>query len=136
MSPEPLPRILIVDDNEQLASVMQTALKRAGFEAHTAFSGDQALAWLSQNKPDVIILDLMMPGMNGFSLLRQLRASEPSRTLPVIVLTARSDLESRRQSESAGASDFLTKPVRSPELVEHVRRALASRADGAHAHRV
>ncbi len=136
MSSEPLPCILIVDDNQQLASVMQIALKRAGFEAHTAFSGSDALNWLAQRKPDVIILDLMMPGMNGFSLLRQLRASETSRTLPVIVLTARSDPESRRQSQSAGADDFLTKPVRSPELVEHVRRALASRGDGLHAHRV
>jgi two-component system phosphate regulon response regulator PhoB len=119
-----------VDDNEELALVMQLTLQRAGFESHTAFSGYEALEWLDQRQPDAIILDLMMPGMNGFSILRHLRATDLSRHLPVIVLTARTDDEIRRESESAGANDYLTKPVNTTALIDHVRQALHHRDNG------
>ncbi len=128
MPSESRPCILIVDDNTELATVMQLTLTRAGFEVHAVFSGYQALEWLGQRHPDVILLDLMLPGMNGFAVLRQLRANDLGRELPIIVLTARTDPESRRESESAGANDYLTKPVNTAQLVEHVRRALNSRA--------
>lgn len=128
MSPEAKPRILVVDDNQDLASVMRVVLTQAGFDVHAVFSGKDALDWLAQNTPDVLILDLMLPDISGFTILRQLRASENASPLPVIVLTARKDPETRAESESAGADTFITKPINSKALVEHVQKALALRA--------
>jgi DNA-binding response OmpR family regulator len=129
-SPEAKPRILIADDNEDLAKIMGVVLTQAGFEVHAVFNGKDALEWLAHQTPDVLILDLMMPDVSGFTILRQLRASESTSPLPVIVLTARKDQESRTESESAGANAFVTKPLNSKALVEHVRQALALKGDG------
>ena len=127
-SPKSKPRILIADDNQDLAKIMRVVLNDAGFEVHAVYSGKDALDWLAGNTPDVLILDLMMPDVSGFTILRQLRASENPNPLPVIVLTARSDPEARTESQSAGANAFITKPINSKALVEHVRQALALRA--------
>ena len=132
-SPERKPRILIADDNQDLAKIMRVVLAEAGFEVHAAYSGKDTLDWLAHNSPDVLILDLMMPDVSGFTILRHLRASENANPLPIIVLTARSDPEARTESQSAGANDFITKPINSKALVEHVRQALALRANGARA---
>lgn len=128
MSPEAKPRILVVDDNQDLASVMRVILAQAGFDVHAVFSGKEALDWLAQSTPDVLILDLMLPDISGFTILRQLRASDSASPLPVIVLTARKDPETRAESQSAGADTFITKPINSKALVEHVQKALALRA--------
>jgi DNA-binding response OmpR family regulator len=133
MSSEPGACILIVDDEPDVSTVMHIILSRAGYEAHVVNSGQEALAWLTRRTPDVILLDLMMPDLNGFSLLRQLRASETAHTLPIIVLTARGDHEGRQESRAAGATDFLIKPVHSHKLIEHIGRALALKAGGANA---
>ena len=127
MSPEAKPRILVVDDNQDLASVMRVVLAHAGFDVHAVFSGKEALDWLAQNTPDVLILDLMLPDISGFTILRQLRASDSANPLPVIVLTARIDPETRAESESAGADTFITKPINSKALIEHVQKAMALR---------
>jgi len=128
MSNNTRPLILIVDDDEQLARMMEVALNHADLAAHAVFSGTEALAWLTTNTPAAIILDLMMPDINGFAILRQLRSNEITRPLPVIVLTARADHQSRQETQSAGANLFLTKPVDTHVLVEHIRRALVKPA--------
>ena len=128
MSSESKPCILIVDDDEGLAAIIQLMLDRAGYDAHTVFSGQTALEWLTRRKPDAVILDLMMPDMSGFTLLRQWRSSEATRSLPVIVLTARVDVRTRRDSRTAGANAFLTKPVHQNVLIEHVREAIGHAA--------
>ena len=134
MSSEAKSRILIVDDNQDLAKVMRVVLVQAGFEVEIVFSGQEALDQLTQHMPDVIILDLMMPDISGFTILRQLRASESTAPLPVIVLTARMDQESRLESQSAGANAYLTKPFNAQALIEHVRQALkAKNAPPSHA---
>ena len=127
MSTNPLaPLILIVDDDERLAKIIEFVLKKAGFKAHTAFSGETALDWLKHHSAAVVILDLMMPDISGFSFLRELRAQENTRALPVIVLTARADEASRLRSESLGANDFLVKPVNSETLVQHIKTIINS----------
>ncbi len=123
----PKPRVLIVDDDADLVQVMRLALGQAGFDIHVVHSGQAALDWLAAESADVILLDLMMADMNGFAVLRQLRAGESASPLPVIIVTARADSRSRAESVSAGASAFLTKPVANKALVEHVRQALAAR---------
>jgi DNA-binding response OmpR family regulator len=133
-SPDPKkPSILIADDNQDLAKIMRVVLTDAGFEVHAVYSGKDTLDWLARNTPDVLILDLMMPDVSGFTILRQLRASESANPLPVIVLTARLDPEARAESQSAGANAFVTKPLNSKALVEQVRQALALKANGARA---
>ena len=127
MSTNPLaPLILIVDDDERLAKIIEFVLKKAGFKAHTAFSGETALDWLKHHTDAAVILDLMMPDISGFSFLRELRAQETTRALPVIVLTARADEASRLRSESLGANDFMVKPVNSETLVQHIRTVINS----------
>lgn len=127
MSVEPKPPcILVVDDDAELAHMMELALRQAGFEAHSVYSGEDALQWIDARTPDAIILDLMMPDVNGFAILRHLRAHEVTRPLPVIVLTARSDRETREETQSAGVKTFLTKPVNPRVLADHVRQALAA----------
>jgi DNA-binding response OmpR family regulator len=125
------PLVLIVDDDTDLADVMRLTLGRAGFEVHAEYSGQAALAWLAHSTADVVLLDLMMTDMNGFALLRQLRAGEATNPLPVIIVTARADHASRAETAAAGASAFLTKPVQAKVLVEHVRQALAGRESAA-----
>jgi DNA-binding response OmpR family regulator len=127
MSTNPLaPLILVVDDDERLAKIIEFVLKKAGLNAHTAYSGETALDWLKHHTAAAVILDLMMPDISGFSFLRELRAQESTRALPVIVLTARADEASRLRSESLGANDFLVKPVNSETLVQHIKNIISS----------
>lgn len=125
MSTNPLaPLILVVDDDERLAKIIELVLKKAGLNVQTAYSGETALDWLKHHTAAAVILDLMMPDISGFSFLRELRAHEATRALPVIVLTARADEASRLRSESLGADDFLVKPVNSETLVQHIRNVI------------
>jgi DNA-binding response OmpR family regulator len=128
MSNETLAPVLIVDDDERLAKIIQFILKRAGLEAEAVYSGEAALSWLKYHTASAVILDLMMPDISGFSFLRELRAQEATQHLPVIVLTARADQASRLRSESLGANDFLVKPVNSETLTQHLRQAIAQAA--------
>jgi DNA-binding response OmpR family regulator len=128
MSNDAKPVILIVDDDPDLAMIMRMILTHAGFEAHSCLSGQEALDWLATRTPDLILLDLMMPDINGFTILRKVRASESIKNLPVVILTAKADQKTRQESQSAGADAFLTKPINSKSLIEYVRRALGPRA--------
>lgn len=128
MSSDAKPVVLIVDDDADLAMIMRMVLTHAGFEAHSCLSGQDALDWLSQRTPDLILLDLMMPDINGFTILRKVRATETSKNLPVVILTAKADQKTRMESQSAGADAFLTKPINSKSLIEYVRRALGPKA--------
>jgi putative two-component system response regulator len=107
---------------------MRMMLSHAGFEAHSVLSGQEALEWLEGRTPDLILLDLMMPDINGFTILRKVRSSEIIKNLPVVILTAKADQKTRMESQSAGADAFLTKPINSKTLIDHVRRALGPKA--------
>ncbi|MCS6909377.1 MAG: response regulator [Anaerolineales bacterium] len=131
MSNDAKPVILIVDDDPDLAMIMRMILTHAGFEAHACLSGQEALDWLAVRTPDLILLDLMMPDVNGFTILRKVRASERSKDLPIVILTAKADQKTRLESQSAGADAFLTKPINSKSLIEYVRRALGQKAPAA-----
>lgn len=131
MSNDAKPVILIVDDDPDLAMIMRMILTHAGFEAHACLSGQEALDWLAARTPDLILLDLMMPDINGFTILRKVRASESIKNLPVVILTAKADQKTRLESQSAGADAFLTKPINSKSLIEYVRRALGPKAPAA-----
>ena len=121
-------KVLIVDDDLLIRQVLRYSLRRAGYEVLEAANGPDALASVSGDRPDVLLLDLMMPDVNGFAICSALRANPATRGLPIIMLTARADDQARDLGMSAGANAYLTKPVHPDELVACVRRVLAGDA--------
>jgi adenylate cyclase len=117
-------RILAVDDNKQNLTLLEKALVAANYEILTASDGPTALDMIGKESPDLILLDVMMPGMSGYDVCRRLRADEATRLLPVVMLTALSDVKDRIAGIDAGADDFLSKPFHREELLTRVRSLL------------
>jgi PAS domain S-box-containing protein len=123
-----LQRILIVDDELQNRQLLEVMLAREGCLVQTAASGDEALAMVAQQPPDLILLDVMMPGLDGFQVTRRLKGAAATRSIPVIILTALDDRDARMLGLSAGAEDFLTRPINHGELCMRVRNLLRLKA--------
>ena len=116
--------ILIVEDDPDLGDAMVTFLKEEGLEAKLARDGDQAMRMVDDLAPAVMVLDLMMPRRDGFSVLRELRADGRIASLPVIVVTAIFGLSERLYATELGAVDYVTKPFELDELLSRVRSLL------------
>jgi DNA-binding response OmpR family regulator len=121
--------VLVVEDDPDLGDTIVTFLKEEGLDAKLARDGDQAMRLVDQLNPSAMILDLMMPRRDGFSVLRELRADGRIGNLPVIVVTAIFGLSERLYATELGAADYVTKPFELDELLERVRNVLASRAE-------
>lgn len=115
-------RVLVVDDDTKILSMMRRGLIFAGYEVDTAESGEQALEKTIAALPDVVILDVMLPGMDGLEVCRRLRAAEPG--LPILLLTARDRVPDRVAGLDAGADDYLVKPFAFDELLARIRAVL------------
>jgi DNA-binding response OmpR family regulator len=116
-------RILVVDDEPDTLGLIDLTLQTAGYEVRTAANGERALKILQQDTFDLILLDIMMPGMSGFDLLRKLQEGS-SEVPPVIFLTAKTRSEDREMGEKLGAAAFLTKPTTRGDLLDTIRKAL------------
>lgn len=125
MSPQA--HILIVDDEPDTLGLIELTLETAGFEVHTALSAEPALSLIQQHAFDLILLDIMMPGMSGFDMVRKLK-EDSSPLPPVIFLTAKNQPEDVEEGKSLGASDFLIKPTTRGELLDAIRGALGEQA--------
>ena len=113
--------VLVVDDvrgNVQLATAL---LEREGYTVTAASTGRDALDAVARDQPDLILLDVMLPDLDGFEICRRLKADAATRLLPVVLLTARSDTAARIHGIEAGADDFITKPFNPPEIRARVR---------------
>jgi CheY-like chemotaxis protein len=121
-------RVLIVEDEADLARALRRGLEEEGFACDVALDGHQALYDLEQWDYDVILLDLMLPGVDGRTILERLRAEKPT---PVLVLTARDAVADRVELLNAGADDYVTKPFEFAELVARVRALIRRAADRA-----
>jgi DNA-binding response OmpR family regulator len=121
------PLVLVVEDDPDLGDTIASFLKEEGLDAKLARDGDQAMRLVDQLNPSAMILDLMMPRRDGFSVLRELRADGRIANLPVIVVTAIFGLSERLYATELGAADYVTKPFELDELLERVRNVLASR---------
>ena len=119
-----LPRILVVEDEADLALLLSYNLEAEGYAAETVERGDEAELRLVESPPDLVILDWMLPGVSGLEICRRLRAREATRTLPVIMLTARGEESERVRGLSVGADDYVVKPFSVPELMARVRALL------------
>jgi two-component system, OmpR family, KDP operon response regulator KdpE len=115
------PRVLVVDDEPEVLRTLRLVLAGNGYEVITAESGEDALAELAHRLPDVIVLDLMLPGIGGLEVLRQVRERS---TVPVIVLSARGEELTKVQALDEGADDYIAKPFGAKELLARVRVAL------------
>ena len=121
--------VMMVDDDPLMIEVVQTFLEDAGYTSFiTTSSPTQAMSLMAERKPDILLLDLMMPEVSGFDILTRIRGDEELRYTPVIILTAESDPAARLKALELGATDFLTKPVDSSELRLRLRNALAFKA--------
>ncbi|MCB0611593.1 MAG: response regulator, partial [Lewinella sp.] len=117
-------RILIVEDEQDIADLIAFNLKRSGFDVSQAHDGIDGLETALRERPDLIVLDLMLPGRDGYSVFRELRRDPRTVGIPVIMLTARAQTEDRIQGLEAGADDYLTKPFSPKELILRVQAVL------------
>ena len=113
-------RVLVVDDDPDMAGFLARLLTQQGLKAEIAGDGHEALARIAASAPDLVLLDVQMPGPDGFEICRRLKGSEATALLPVVLVTALEDHESRVRGIEAGADDFLSKPVRREELLARV----------------
>jgi len=122
--------LLIVDDETHVRKLLQMLLQNQGYETLTASSGEEALALVAEQPPDLILLDIMMPGMDGYEVARQIKANTATSNIPIIMLSALGEHSARISGLEAGAEDFLSKPVESAELWLRVRNLLRLKAFG------
>lgn len=124
-------RILVVDDEADIVALIAYHLAKAGYRVTTATTGPDALETARREKPALMVLDLMLPGLSGYEVLEQLRAEEPTRGLGVLMLTARREEQDRIRGLVLGADDYLTKPFSPQELVLRVGAILRRMSVGA-----
>ena len=115
-------RILLVDDEEDFLEATSTRLRRRGFEVRTAARCQEAIPPVEERWPDVVVLDVMLPDMNGMECLRRMKRASPR--LPVVMLTAHASMQAGLQGIEQGASDYCLKPIELDELVEKIRVAV------------
>ena len=113
-------RVLLAEDNDALRQLFAQVLKRNGFELREASNGWEALDCLADFEPDVVLTDLMMPGMGGIEFIRRLRAMPSRARIPVVIMTAAATNEARHDAFRVGAVDFLEKPLDSRTLLDRV----------------
>jgi DNA-binding response OmpR family regulator len=119
-------KVLIVDDEQEVVRLLEVILTRAGYAVAKAFSGKECLSLLARENPDVILLDIMMPGMSGLEVMEALRSIYGTVSIPpVIFLTAKGGMESMIEGLQAGAYKYLVKPTSREKLIEIVKSALA-----------
>jgi DNA-binding response OmpR family regulator len=117
-------KILLVDDDKTLQSVLTRYLEKRGYSVRVVNSGVQGLKLFAQDPPDLVVSDIMMPGMDGLEFCRRLRATRPGQLVPFIFLTAKKDLEDRVQGHYIGADDYITKPFEPLELLAKIEAQL------------
>lgn len=119
-----MPRILLVEDNEMIRDMLSERLERKGFHVYRAVDGAQGVAAAKAENPDLILLDMSLPVMDGWQAARQLKASPETRAIPIIALTAHAIAGDREKTLAAGCDDYSTKPVDFPQLLTKIQSLL------------
>jgi adenylate cyclase len=118
-------KLLVIDDEPETVELLRRRLERAGYEVITATEGLEGLKKAVTVKPDLILLDIMMPKVDGLTVLRKLRAEEGTCKMPVILVTAKGGLDSIYEAERYGATDYIIKPFQWDELLKFIKRYLS-----------
>lgn len=113
-------RVLVAEDEPSIAESLRFLLVRAGFDVTIRTNGTAVMQEIEDVRPDVLVLDVMMPGLDGYSVLKRLRASDETRNLPVIMLTAKGQAEDRATALESGADAFITKPFSNADIIDAV----------------
>ena len=117
-------KILVVDDEVYIVHILDFSLGMEGYEVVTALDGEEALAKSLEHKPDLIVLDIMMPKMDGYEVCKRLKAEASTRSIPVILLSAKGRNVDQKMGFDAGAEDYITKPFSPRKLVERINTIL------------
>lgn len=125
-------KILVVDDEDRNLRLMEAMLLPLGYQVILARDGQEAMTKVNEASPDVILLDIVMPRMDGFEVARRLRAHDKTRTVPIVMVTALGEITDRVRALEAGADDFLTKPVDKTELIARINSSLKVKAYNDH----
>lgn len=120
-----MPRVLIVDDSPTETYKFKEILEKHGFQIITADNGADGVAVARQEKPDVVLMDVVMPGLNGFQATRQLSKGEDTKHIPVIIVTTKDQETDKVWGRRQGASDYLTKPVEESVLIDTIKRVMS-----------
>ncbi len=118
------PNILIVEDEAPLVTLLRYNLEKEGYQVAEAGDGDEAIMLINERKPDLVLLDWMLPVLSGIEVCRQIKRKPETRDLPVIMLTARGEESDKVRGLNTGADDYITKPFSVPELLARIRSAL------------
>ncbi len=116
--------LAIVDDEPLMVDMLSTFLKLKGYQVRGVYSGQEGLSLVEKETPDALLLDLMLPDIDGFKVCQTLRALPAFATMPIIIVSARTDPASKTKAIEAGASAYITKPVRFPDLLAELDRLL------------
>ena len=119
-----MPKILLVEDNELNRDMLSRRLERRGFQVLIAVDGAQGVAMAQSEAPDLVLMDMSLPVLNGWEAARQLKATSKTRAIPIIALTAHAMLGDREKAIEAGCDDFDTKPIELPRLLEKIDRLI------------
>jgi two-component system alkaline phosphatase synthesis response regulator PhoP len=119
-----MPKVLIVEDERDIVQALEYNLKKEGFETHKAYDGIQGLKLASETIPDLIILDLMLPGINGLELCKKIKKDQKTENIPIIMLTAKSEETDKIVGLEMGADDYITKPFSMRELIARLKAVL------------
>jgi two-component system, OmpR family, alkaline phosphatase synthesis response regulator PhoP len=120
-------RVLVADDNPQNADLLAEYLQASEYEVAIASDGEETLSLVKSFKPDVLLLDIMMPRLSGFEVCKRLKSDSASKNLPILMITALDQPSDVERAVDAGTDDFLTKPIHQTELINRVRALMTSR---------
>jgi two-component system cell cycle response regulator len=116
--------IMVVDDEKDIVYLLRMILEKNGYDVTEAYSGEECLERLKDNQPDLIVLDVMMPGIDGWETCRRIKANPDTRFIPVIILSVKSQLEDRIKSDEAGAIEHFSKPIEDTGLLKAIEALL------------
>lgn len=126
---KPKKTLLLVDDNQNYLYAFSQILRREGYNIRVASNGPEALSILREIKPDLVLCDLMLPGMTGFEIKEHMNDSENQRDIPLIYVTARTSVADRVEANDVGAVDLITKPFDVDELLDQIIRVISHQAE-------
>ncbi|MFC1708571.1 response regulator [Candidatus Omnitrophota bacterium] len=118
-------KILVVDDDKDIVERLESKLKREGYESVVAYDGKQALNKVAKDNPDIIILDLMLPELNGFDVLQEIRQKHNERWRPVIIVSARDELVSLKKGYNMEADHYITKPCNLEDILQGIKTMIS-----------
>lgn len=118
-------KLLVVDDNKDVVETLQRRLTKEGYEVSSAYDGEDALRKVKEADPDIILLDLMMPKLNGFEVLKEVRENFKDKWRPIIIISAKDELESMQKCYSMEADHYLTKPCSIENILQGIRTMIS-----------